>query len=140
LKYRYLIAQALILLWWMLDLAILGTPVDAAPDSNGFVVSVAHSLIVLFAPFTLFVAAVVGVFDGVLDREHEIAATMLVGGLAALISFLGLGLRELLQPNNMPIDLRVALLVALELLMLIEWGIATLMRLIYRALVSRLGA
>ncbi len=39
-KPRYLIAQALILVWWGLDWAILGTPANAASDSNGFVVSV----------------------------------------------------------------------------------------------------
>jgi len=136
LKYRYLIAQAVILIWWALDWAILGTPANAAPDSNGFVVSVVHWLIVLYAPFTLFVAVVVGIFDGLADRDDEIVATMLVGGLAALVSFLGLGLSELLQPNRTPVDLRVALLVALELLMLIEWDMAVLVRLGRRARAS----
>ena len=135
-KYRYLIAQAVILIWWALDWAILGTPANAAPDSNGFVVSVVHWLIVLYAPFTLFVAVVVGIFDGLADRDDEIVATMLVGGLAALVSFLGLGLSELLQPNRTPVDLRVALLVALELLMLIEWDMAVLVRLGRRARAS----
>jgi len=64
---------------------------------------------------------------------------MLVGGLAGLVSFLGLGLPGILQPNRYPVDLRVALLVALELVMLIEWGIAALVRLAHKALLSRWG-
>lgn len=56
-------------------------------------------------------------------------AAMLVGGLPALVSFLGLGLPELLQPGKTPVDFRMALLVALELLMLVEWGTAALVRL-----------
>jgi hypothetical protein len=54
---------------------------------------------------------------------------MLVGGLAVLVSFLGLGLPELLQPGETPVDLRLALLVAIELLMLVEWSVAALVRL-----------
>lgn len=128
-KYRYLIAQALILVWWILDWVILGTPDYAARGAHGFVVSVVHSLIVLFAPYTLFMAVVVGLFDGIANRDDEFVATMVVGGLAVLVSFLGLGLPELLQPGETPVDLRLALLVAIELLMLIEWGIAALVRL-----------
>jgi hypothetical protein len=129
-KTRYLVAQSVILAWWALDWAILGTPGgNTSPDSNGFVVSVVHSLIVLFAPFTLLVAVVVGIFDGLAEGDDEIGATALVGGLAALIAFLGLGLPELLQPAKTPVELRVTLLIAIELLMLVEWGVATLVRL-----------
>jgi hypothetical protein len=101
-KPRYLIAQAVILTWWASDWIILGTPADATPDPNGFIVSVVHWLIVLFAPFTLFVAVVVGIFDGLGDRDDKIITAVLVGGLAALVSFLGLRLREVLQPARRP--------------------------------------
>jgi hypothetical protein len=135
-KPRYLIAQAVILIWWALDWAILGTPDYVVGGAHGFVVSVVHSLIVLFAPFTLLVAVVVGLFDGLSDRDYEIFARMLVGGLAVLVSFLGLGLPELLQPGTTPLDLRIALLVAMELIMLVEWGMAALVRLGRRAMAS----
>jgi hypothetical protein len=57
---------------------------------------------------------------------------VLVAGLAALVSFLGLGLPELLNPSDaraMPVELRVALLIAMEAFMLLELGMAALVRL-----------
>lgn len=96
----------------------------------------AHSLIVLYAPFTLFLAAMIGVLDGSGDRDDVIVSPVLVIGLAALVSFLGLGLPELLQPWQMPIDLRVAMLVVIESVMLLEWGVAPLVRLGRRMLTS----
>lgn len=132
-KARYLVPQIVVLGWWLLDWVIFGTPGYWSRDIDGLPVSVLQSFVMLFPLPTLLVTVAVGIVDGAGDREDEAFITVLVVSLALLIAIFGLGLPELLESGNaLPADLRLALLIAMESLLVLEWGIAALLRLVRR--------
>ncbi len=134
-KLRHVIAQAVILVHWALDWVIFGTHnIEAAPQANEAAMGLLSNTFITLSPlYTVPAAIVVGLIDGAGREGSEAIRTGLVVGFAAFVSFLGLGLPELLGGGYArPVESRLILLASMEALLLLELGIAASVSLLLR--------
>lgn len=121
-KIRYLIAQGVILLLWALEWRRVG--VSREPQEYLTLPAVILGLVALALPLTILV----GLADGYYGRRREgvvrqLILSIVVAGLAAYITAAGIGALNLQHIERPPsADARVGVLIGVEVIFLIEWG------------------
>lgn len=131
-KFRYIAAQILVLMLWAVDWSVGG---NSNAAFGGYAVLGA---LLIYATFLIPLAVVVGLVDGFAGKGREgrcrqIILTIFVVALAAYISYAGLSLMvfedlygQLRDPPS--VGNRLTALVGMEAALLLEFGIAILIR------------